>query len=255
MRVLSYGGGVQSSALLWMAIRGELQIDRAVFADTQDEPRSVYEYLDIIAPEAERAGIPVDIVTAGRLSDAVLNGDHPPSLPVFTTSGGVLRGRQCTRDFKVRPIRRHLQKIRGGHPVAMVLGISLDEFHRARSSDVKYINHEFPLLDLRMTRADCLRWMARHGYPEPAKSACVFCPYRPDRGWREMKASDPESWTQAVTFDQQVRRSRPNFDGEVYVHHSLMPLDMVDLSTQQDAGQLEMFDGGECSGFTCMGEG
>lgn len=38
VRVLSLGAGVQSSTLLLMAVHGEIQIDRAIFADTQSEP-------------------------------------------------------------------------------------------------------------------------------------------------------------------------------------------------------------------------
>jgi hypothetical protein len=255
MRVLSLGAGVQSSALLLKAAHGDLQIDRAVFADTQAEPPAVYAYLELLMPIAERAGIPVDIVTAGDLGTAVLSGNGAASLPVYTSGGGPL-GRQCTRDYKVRPIRRHLQKIRNGQPVTMILGISLDEFQRARTSDVKYITNEYPLLTWRMTRTDCIAWIKEHGYPEPPKSACYFCPYRSDRGWREMRENDPESWDRAIEFDRQVRDSRHNLRGSVYLHRSLVPLDMVDLSTPReraaDAGQVDMFDG-ECSGFTCMG--
>lgn len=50
MRVLSLGAGVQSSTLLPMAIEGELQIDRAIFADTQWEPRAVYQWLEYLMP-------------------------------------------------------------------------------------------------------------------------------------------------------------------------------------------------------------
>lgn len=257
MRVLSLGGGVQSSTLLLMAVHGEINVDRVVFADTQAEPQSVYDYLETLMPIAERAGIPVDVVTAGDLGSAVLSGNGAASLPVFTSGGGPL-GRQCTRDFKVRPIRRHLQKIRQGQPITMLIGISLDEFQRARTSDVKYITNEYPLLTLRMTRDDCLAWMRDHGYPEPPKSACYFCPYRSDRGWRQMRDGDPESWAKAVEFDQRVRDSRHNLRGSVYLHRSLVPLPMVDLSTPRErsaaAGQVDMFETGECDGFSCMGD-
>lgn len=252
LRVLSLGAGVQSSTLLLMAVHGEISLDRAIFADTQVEPASVYAYLETLVPIAERAGIPVDVVTGGHLGQEVLRGSGATSIPAFTSGGGPL-GRQCTRDFKIRPIRRHLQKIRNGRPVTMLLGISVDEFHRAKTSSVKYITHEFPLLTRRMTRADCLTWMRKHGYHDPPKSACYFCPYRSDRGWREMRDADPSSWAKAVEFDQQVRNSRHNLRGSVYLHRSLVPLDQVDLSTPQDAGQLEMFEGGECDGFSCMG--
>jgi hypothetical protein len=164
-----------------MAVHGEERIERAIFADTQDEPKAVYDWLETLMPIAERAGIPVDVVTAGRLSEKILHGERAPALPVFTRNDeghvGIL-GRQCTRDFKIRPIRRHLQKIRGGQTVEQLLGISLDEVQRMRDSDVRYIRNVYPLVDRRMSRQDCLRWLERHGYPAPPKSACVFCPYR-----------------------------------------------------------------------------
>lgn len=254
MRVLSLGAGVQSSTLLLMAVQGDLQIDRVIFADTQAEPTPVMDWLSYLLPKAERAGIAVDVVTAGNLGTAVLSGNGAASLPVYTAGGGPL-GRQCTRDFKIRPIRRRLQQIRNGQAVTMLLGISLDEAIRARPSDVKYITNAFPLIDMRMTRLDCLNWMRAHNYPEPPKSACVFCPYRSDRGWRQMRDRDPDSWAHAVSFDQQVRDSRHNLRGQVYLHRSLVPLDMVDLSIPQDHGQVEMFDAGECDGFSCMAPG
>ena len=69
MRILSLGAGVQSSTLLLMAVHGELELDRAIFADTQWEPAAVYSWLETLVPLAERAGIPVVIVTAGNLRD------------------------------------------------------------------------------------------------------------------------------------------------------------------------------------------
>jgi hypothetical protein len=251
VRVLSLGAGVQSSTLLLMAVHGEERIERAIFADTQDEPKAVYDWLETLMPIAERAGIPVDVVTAGRLSEKILHGERAPALPVFTRNDeghvGIL-GRQCTRDFKIRPIRRHLQKIRGGQTVEQLLGISLDEVQRMRDSDVRYIRNVYPLVDRRMSRQDCLRWLERHGYPAPPKSACVFCPYRSDRGWRTMRDEAPADWVAAVAFDRQVRGSRRGLSGEVFVHRSLVPLPMVDLSTPQDRGQMDMFDA-ECFGL------
>lgn len=48
--ILSLGAGVQSSTLALMAARGEVpgfpKLDCAIFADTQDEPASVYRWLE-----------------------------------------------------------------------------------------------------------------------------------------------------------------------------------------------------------------
>lgn len=260
MRVLSLGAGVQSSTLLLMAVHGELEVDRAIFADTGWEPAAVYEWLEVLVPIAERAGIPVDVVTGGNLrEDAISHAQAEKAwlpLHILNQQGqpGMLR-RQCTANYKIRPIKRRLRELgaTAKQPITQIIGISLDEFGRMRDPDVRYIRHEYPLVDRRMTRLACVGWLARHGYPEPPKSSCLGCPYKSDRQWRALKVASPDEWQQTVEFDQVVRHARAAFTG-AYVHRSLKPLDQVDLSTPQDAGQLEMF-GGECDGFTCMATG
>lgn len=102
-----------------------------------------------------------------------------------------------------------------------------------------------------MTRGACLEWLEAHGYAIPPKSACTFCPYRSDTGWRDMKANDPASFAEAVEVDRLVRDSagfataRKN---QLFVHRSLKPLDQVDLSTAEERGQLNLFLN-ECEGL------
>ena len=68
IRVLSLGAGVQSTAVLLMSCRGILpKLDHAIFADTQWEPSEVYEHLEWLTAEAAKYGIPVHIVTAGKI--------------------------------------------------------------------------------------------------------------------------------------------------------------------------------------------
>lgn len=46
MRILNLGAGVQSTTIFLMAHEGELpMIDYAIFADTQEEPKAVYDHL------------------------------------------------------------------------------------------------------------------------------------------------------------------------------------------------------------------
>lgn len=51
MRVLSLGAVVQSSTLALMMATGEVEpAQHAIFADTQWEPRRVYDWLDWLTP-------------------------------------------------------------------------------------------------------------------------------------------------------------------------------------------------------------
>jgi hypothetical protein len=262
MRVLSLGAGVQSSTLLLMAVHREVTIDRAIMADTGWEPKAVYQWLEYLMPRAETAGITVDVVSGGNLREAAVGATRFASLPLHVLNrdgtGGMLR-RQCTAEYKVRPVQRRLRELgaTAKNPVELLIGISRDEAQRMAPSRVKYAVHEYPLVDRRMTRQDCLSWLTRHGYPEPPKSACIGCPFMDDRRWREMRDHRPEEWADAVAFDAAIR-TNTRIDGQAFLHRSLVPLPMVDLRTPQDRGQIEMFDDisdGECGAFSCMGAG
>ena len=52
IKVLSLGAGVRSSTVLLMSYHGELPLlDAAIFADTQWEPKAVYEHLEWLKQE------------------------------------------------------------------------------------------------------------------------------------------------------------------------------------------------------------
>ncbi len=246
MNIISLGAGVQSSTMALMAAHGEIMPmpDAAIFADTQAEPKAVYEWLDWLEKQLP---FPTHRVTAGSLAAQILgDGSMWGRPPFFTQSGGMVR-RQCTGDFKIAPIRKKIQAIRHGVKVSLWIGISLDEASRMKPSDVKYIEHRWPLIEQNITRANCLRWLTAHDFQTPTKSACTFCPYHNDSMWRDMKATDPVSFSQAVEIDARIR-DLPKQIEPWFVHRSLMPLDQVDFSTDEDRGQLNMFNN-ECEGM------
>lgn len=248
-RVLSLGAGVQSTTLLLMSLAGEIEpFDHVVFADTGWEPPDVYRHLDWLRTKAA-----IDTVTAGDIrTDLLANATGHgrfASLPLYLTNqdgtSGMLR-RQCTREYKVSPIRRYIRAL-GQKRVDLAIGISLDEVARMRDSGVRYIRNVYPLVDRRMTRGDCVAWLASHGYSTPPKSACVGCPFHDDARWRQIRDEQPEAWAEAVEVDEVIRHL-PRIDGDVFLHRDRQPLAVVDLSTQEDRGQLSMF-AAECEGL------
>jgi hypothetical protein len=104
------------------------------------------------------------------------------------------------------------------------------------------------LIDMNMSRVDCLKWMEKNGYPKPAKSACTFCPYHDDALWRDMKRDDPQSFAAAVEVDKKIRNGTRGTDQRLYVHRSMKPLDEIDFRNAEDAGQSRLFDD-ECEGM------
>lgn len=232
--VLSLGAGVQSTALLLMALDGELEElgprpERVIFADTGWEPQAVYRHLawltDLVGDR-----LAVDVVSAGNIRSDLLRGaaglgKRFASLPLYVRDSegnlSMLR-RQCTKDYKLRPIRRRLRAL-GLNFVELWLGISWDESLRQRESGLRWIVNRYPLVELRLTREDCRRWLVERGYPEPPKSACIGCPFHDKGLWAAMRAGDRASWYDAVAVDESIRRL-PRIHGEVFLHRSGRPL-------------------------------
>lgn len=276
LRILSLGAGVQSTTVLLMALHDEFphRPDCAIFADTGWEPQAVYDHLAWLETTAEAGGLPVYRVTAGNLKQDVLdsvarrrkrvanppffvrNRDEAGEYP--TPDRGGMLWRNCTKEYKIDPIRRKLRTLAEGRvgssrlPAGCIeqwFGISYDEWRRMRTSDVAYIVNHYPLVERRLTRRDCIQWLTRHGYRVPPKSACLGCPYHSTETWRRMKENQPAEWTETVAFDRAIRRGLPGVKGEAFVHRSLIPLDLVDLRAPSERGQQSLpgFDD-ECSG-------
>ena len=254
LRVISLGAGVQSTTLALMAARGDLDMpDCAIFADTGWEPKAVYRHLEWLTPQLP---FPVYRVERGNIRDDLLRcaEGHWADVPAFVKNAdgsvGVVN-RQCTKQYKIRPIRQKVRALLGierrpspDYPIAeQWIGISLDEAMRMKPSGEPWQTHVWPLIDKRMSRRDCLRWLADRQYPKPPKSACIGCPYHSNDQWR---ALTPDEFTEAIEIDRAIRHSRSK--GELYLHRSCLPLDRVDLSTEEDRGQLNLFNN-ECEGL------
>ena len=253
LRILSLGAGVQSSTMFLRSCRGELpRADVAIFADTQAEPKSVYDYLKLLKDLGNRYGIPVETVTGGDLFAEVIDPARFAPIPFFSTRNGLnkigMSRRQCTYQFKLRPIRRRVRELlkeRGEQQAEMMIGISLDEILRMKPSGVKYIENTYPLIDIdKWTRGDCLAWIRNH-YPMPPRSACSFCPYHSDREWEQIKLHDRDAWEQALSVDRALQE-RAGSKG--YLHRDARPLDSIDFRDAPGQLELDLF-GNECEGM------
>jgi len=249
--ILSLGWGVQSFTLAAMSALGELPKVVAIHSDTSPEREATYQFAAKWTEWLRDRG--VDVVTVR--AKAVDIGDMKINihLPAHTTRlngepSGMLR-RQCTGRWKIDPLRQYL-RANGlkGQGVRMWLGISLDEALRMKDSDVKWITHYYPLVDLRLSRADCMVWLVKNGMEVPEKSACVFCPYHNKREWLKLKDRGGADWSKAVAIDEAIRDRRPNFVS--YVHPNRQPLTALKSASDYGFKQLE-FDT-ECDSGYCF---
>jgi len=265
---LSLGAGVQSSTLALMYATGELtpMPEAAIFADTQAEPQSVYDWLDWLDTQLP---YPVHRVTAGDLGAEALQIRTSKkgavytktAIPFWTLSADGRRGsvghRTCTADFKIAPIRkkqRELAHIKRGETqpqCVAVIGISVDESRRMKPSRDKWCVARWPLIEKRFRRHQCLDWMESKGYALPPRSACRFCPYHSNAEWRRLEIEEPSEFLAAVDFEKQIQRAKEktdNCDATPFLHSSCKPLDSIDFRTDVERGQQTFWDD-ECEGM------
>lgn len=266
LRTLSLGAGVQSTTLALRYAHGECgpMPDVAIFADTQWEGREVYEHLRWLS-SPNVLPFPVMEVTAGSLRDDILarrntSGGRYAAVPWFTRNPDGSHGqgrRQCTSEYKLTPLMRATRELLGVDrrerlapgAVSVAVGISLDEAIRMKPARQQWLRNHWPLVDDRMTRDDCLRWLEAHDYPRPPKSACIGCPFHSNAYWRDMRDNHAEEWADAVAIDRALREGNSRgINGVEYMHPQRVPLPEVDLSTAADHGQVDMFKN-ECEGM------
>ncbi|MGC6475152.1 MAG: hypothetical protein ACON41_00755 [Parvibaculales bacterium] len=261
-RVLSLGAGVQSTVMALMADKGMFghKPDVAVFADTGWEPEQVYKHLDWLEKQLSYPIIKTTVKYTPRkrprdqdgkfisanLREHLMNGVNSSgnkfvTVPLYMLNmegKPAIGRRQCTREYKVTPIQKTIRReilqvkprrrLPDGVWVEQWLGISTDEMVRMKDNREHWIINRWPLIEAaNMSRQDCKDWFKEH-YPRRAlpRSACVGCPLRTHAEWLDMKKNDPESWNEAVAFDEALREGSrvERFGKEMYLTNKRIPL-------------------------------
>lgn len=236
LRVLSMGWGLQTWCLAAMAAEGLFARPHLIiFADAGHDREETYAFRDAWAPWLEERGIPHRTVWSDRAPVVRVNTSTGVLIPAYTAdpvtgARGQLH-RHCTPEWKSQPVRKAVREelaARGMKPdlgaVELWLGITLDEARRCRRSDVRYVRHRYPLIERRMTRSDCIRWLQEKRLPLAPRSSCCFCPLQSTHAWREMKRHRGPDWDYAVQVDAQIRNARRESGGQLFVHPGLKPL-------------------------------
>lgn len=255
--MISFGAGKQSTYMMIRALEGDFgtRPDFAVFSDTGCEPQYVYSFMEWFVPYIkETYSFDIIIVTAGDIKQDTLDfvqgkKGRVAALPLRLWPDGGLLMRQCTMDYKIAPLRRHLQKVRERGKIKLWIGISFDERERAKDSPVKYIQHYYPLVDYRIGIDTIRAWYDSTGFQQPAKSACLICPFHSKQYWQVFKKNYPQEFEEACEFDDAIRNF-PGLRSQAFLykdaHRGLIPLRDVDF-TQAPSLFPELIE--ECYGF------
>jgi hypothetical protein len=254
-RVFSFGGGVQSMAALVLAAQGRIDYRWFVFADVgaDSEYPATMTYLEAVAkPFAAAHGLRL-VTTQRRRKDgsfeSILEKLHRTQTSIdipVRMANGAPGNRSCTADYKVKPVAAFM---RGNgatihNPGRVGIGISTDEITRMKPSQIEYIHNEHPLIDLELSRQDCLTVIAAAGLPLPPKSSCWFCPFHRPSAWLEMREHEPELFARSVELEAMIndRRAAMGKD-QVWLTRFARPLDeAIELFATQVEGKRQDAD-------------
>lgn len=245
----SCGGGTQSAAIAALIVRGDLpKPDLSIIVDTERERESTWQYYDnVLKPELARVGVDLVRVRKSEYTDTDLYGgadDTTLLLPAFFNGDGKIGKMRgfCSGEWK-RNIVRRWARSRGMQQGRLWLGISSDEPKRIRAdTGVSWLSPYYPLgpLDLRYSRAMCIRLVSSMGWPRPPRSHCWMCPNASNADWETLHNEYPEDFEKACNLDEEIRKN----ESGVYLHRTCKPL--RDVTFDED---MQMNLGDMCAGM------
>jgi hypothetical protein len=274
---MSFGGGVQSTAIAMLAINRDERLLRAtdgvlpelyIFADTGDEPEALYPHIADMKARIEASGAKfVTVVTPlGNLGDHVIHAAGSAhraadQLPFFVQKDGSMGPikRRCTEHFKTQAIYKyarsyfgvHRSAPHGGGIVQQWLGISGDERQRERTGPIpkrEWAEYKNPLIAMNWHRADCINYLGALGITA-RRSACVYCPFHSMAEWREI-AQKPRDWKRVLEIDDALEAATGSgafgYESPLYLNRQGVRMRDLDL-TEPDDPQKRLWDN-ECAG-------
>tara|TARA_R110002012_G_scaffold48174_3_gene125722 strand:- start:287 stop:1075 length:789 start_codon:yes stop_codon:yes gene_type:complete len=201
IQCVSYGGGVQSTCIILLAIDGVIpKPDIIIFSDTGSELPGTYATVKEIKKLCAENDMRFE--TVGSYFEPKKRPDMTGSWKLhewYLELGRLPMVGQprCTFNFKIYPVRRLLKTLCDTTQpkpwASQSLGITTDEIKRMRESEIKWCKNDFPLIDLGMSRQDCVDYIAKH-YPDLVveKSGCFCCPYQSGKKWLKLKVEHPD---------------------------------------------------------------
>jgi len=189
VRILSYGAGINSTALIALTLMKRLPpFDEIVFSDTGAEYPHTYQYMDYL----ESIGIRITYLEGGVEHETLI--ERCQRFKVIPS----MMNRWCTERWKIRPISYYAKSL---DPKAeIIIGIDAGESHRVSH---KYKRNKYPLVDMEIDRNGCRKVIKEAGLGLPMKSGCFICPFQSKRNWIDLKKRYPELWTVAVNLEKE----------------------------------------------------
>ena len=211
MKIVSYGGGVNSTALLIECKKRDISVDLILFADTGAEKPHTYKYIRYFNKWLKKNKMP-EIVRVQRTN---INGSYI-TLEGYCLSKNQLPSlaygfKSCSQKHKIQPQDKFLNNWQPakdewalGKKIKKLIGYDMEEPQRAKNyNDEKFIV-EYPLIEWDMGREECVTSILDANLDPPGKSACYFCPGSKKQEILDLKRNYPELAQRALDMEKRA---------------------------------------------------
>lgn len=198
--IVSFGGGVNSTALLiGLHIRKEPPF-AILFSDTGGEKPGTYAHIEAMQHWLQKHEFPPITVVKQKLTleDDCLNRETLP--------GKAFGFGSCSDRFKIQPQKTWLRDNKVENAMWLV-GIHAGERHRAERTLNQRSDVRFPLIEWDWGQDECEAAIKNAGLCVPVKSACFFCPAMKKREVLQLAKDHPELFERAVEMERAAKEA------------------------------------------------
>ena len=211
--VVSYGGGVNSTAMLIGMQQRGIKPGLILFADTGGEKPSTYKYLKQFARWLREHDMPELVIVQNEGIDKTLEGHCMRTKYLPSLAYGY---KKCSHRFKKEPQEKYTNNWqpardswKSGRKLVKAIGYDADEVNRAGIKDDDKYHYWYPLIEWEWSRPECVAAIESAGLCTPFKSACFFCPASTKHDVVDLSKRHPDLFDRAVAME---KAAEPNSD-------------------------------------------
>ena len=226
-RVLSYGGGVDSMAMLVLAIGRNEKPDLVLFADVGDRdgldpaewPATYAHIRDVVIPLCQRHGIEFKALDT---VESPIRGAR--SLFSYFEASHTMPGRGsrlCTSAAKVERLQKFLDKVVPACVTTLEIQIGFEAgeegraardphsaVSKAKGGKLNRRLNRFPLMEAGICRCRAVKLIEDAGLQVPNGSACVYCPYSKWDDFKRLQAQMPQVFERVQALEDNCKRTK-----------------------------------------------
>lgn len=250
MEILNYGGGRQTVCIIVLMLKGVLpKPDRIICADTGRENPTTWEYLEKwVNPALEEIGLSVEVIPPASVYDLWSGTGNTVLIPVWLADGKM--SSFCSGTWKRDRMDSYLRGT-GVKSGTRWIGFATDERKRInrilQSERAPQWRYRFPLTELFLDSRAACDVIEAYGWPLPERSSCWMCPLKRNAEWRIIREHYPLLFEEACRIDNEIREEDMERGGSgMWLHHSLLPLDIADLDADDTSSGVRQCSLGMC---------